>query len=386
MKFLHLADLHIGKLVNGFSMLEDQRHILRRVLSLAKEHEADAIVIAGDLYDRSQPPAEAVKLVSDFLDELAGRGIACFCVAGNHDSPERVAYVSSLMEREGIYVSPVFDGTLAHFELEDDQGPVTFWLMPYLRPVDVREHFPEAEVGQSYTEAVRTVLDSCQVDTNARNVLVAHQFVTAQGQETLRSDSELSVGGVDQVDADVFGAFDYLVLGHIHRPQRVGPDTLRYAGSPLKYSASEIRYPKSAPLVDLGPKGQVSIDLLPLEPLHDMRHIEGPLDDLVSEEVVADQAADDYLFVTLTDELPPVDALSRLRSVYPNVMGIEFQNSASDATGAAGVSLEELQRIDPMELFGRLFQEQNGRELSEGEREQVQKSLVHALGPEGSDD
>lgn len=387
MRLLHVGDLHIGKLVNGFSMLEDQRHILGQVLDVADRHQVDAVLIAGDLYDRSQPSAETVSLVSDFLGQMADRHLACFCVAGNHDSPERVAYASSLMRREGVYVSPVFDGSLAHFDLSDEWGRVTFWLMPYLRPVDVRDHYPDAPIGQDYTEAIRAVVEACPIDAETRNVLVAHQFVTVQGQTTQRSDSELSIGGLDAVDASVFDPFDYVALGHIHRPQRVGRDTLRYAGSPLKYSASEIPYPKSVCLVDLRAKGEASVDLVPLAPLHDMRRIQGPLEELVSAEVVQDQEADDYLFVTLTDEVQQPDALSRLRQAYPNVMGIDFQNAGTTAVGAAGLSLDEMRKMDPLDLFARLFEEQNGRQLMDEERDLVVSALAQTLGlaREGSD-
>ncbi|MEG0503609.1 MAG: exonuclease SbcCD subunit D, partial [Raoultibacter sp.] len=304
MKILHLADLHIGKQVNGFPLIEDQRFALEAVLAAARDHSVDALLLAGDLYDKSSPSAEAVCLLDWFFTEVATAGLPCYAIPGNHDSAERVAYVSGLLTRQGIHLAPIFDGRVTHHSLEDEHGPVTFWLLPFMKPAHVRAFFPDADIGQDYTAALRTVLADCPLETSQRNVLIAHQFVTSGTAEPERSDSELSVGGLDNVDASVFADFDYVALGHIHRPQRIGRDEVRYAGSLLKYSFSEIKYPKSATLVELGPKGTISITLLPLEPLHDMREIKGPLASLLADDVVTASKSDDYLHVVLTDEDP----------------------------------------------------------------------------------
>lgn len=385
MLLVHLADLHIGKQVNGFSLIEDQRFVLESVLSLAKARGADAILLAGDLYDKSSPSAEAVALLDWFFTEIVAANIPCFAVPGNHDSSERVAYVSGLLERQGIFIAPVFDGEIARFELADEHGPVTFWLIPFLKPVHVRPHFPEADIAQSYTEALRSVVDALPLDPTQRNVALAHQFVTAGSTEPERSDSELSVGGLDNVDASIFDAFDYVALGHIHRPQRIGRDTVRYAGSPLKYSFSEIRYPKSVPLIDLGPKGATSIELAPLTPLHDMREIKGPLAMLISPDVVAQGDPNDYIHAVLTDEHPVIDALARIRQVYPNTMAVDYDNARTRAGSSHTQNAPDVEKIEPIELFHRFFTEQNGSELTENQKQIAICALQAALGGEDSE-
>ena len=395
MKFLHLADLHIGKIVNGFSLLEDQRFALEQVLRLARERQADALLLAGDLYDKSAPSAEAVALLDWFLTQTAELELPCFAIPGNHDSAERVGYASQLLKRQGVYVPRTFDGTVEHFTLEDEHGPLTVWLLPFLKPVHVRAHFPEKadEIGQDYTAATRCVLEACDIDLSRRNVLVAHQFVTWNGTEPERSDSELTLGGLDNVDASVFDSFDYVALGHIHRPQRIGRDEVRYAGSLLKYSFSEIRYPKSAVLVELGAKGDaayaeadanagagapacdVRIELVPLPALRDMREIKGPLAELLSDEVAHAGNPLDYLHVVLTDEQPAIDALARARAVYPNVMALDYENARTKAQTDASVTSDEEEALTPFELFARFFELQNGTQLTENQAAIAREAL-----------
>lgn len=376
MRLLHIADLHIGKRVSEFSMLADQRHVLSQVVGLLREHMADVLLVAGDLYDKSAPSAEAVALVDWFLSEVAATGIPAVVIPGNHDSAERVAYAGGLLARQGIHVAPVFDGHVEPIELTDEHGPVRIWPIPFLRPATVRHFFPDAEV-ESYTDALRVVAQSCDTSVTSRNVAVAHQFVTSGGIAPERSDSELSVGGLDNVDASVFDAFDYVALGHIHRPQRVGRDSVRYAGSILKYSFSEARDTKSAVLAELGATGDdPRIELVPLTPLHDLRRVRGPLAELVSSEVVEAADAEDYLHVVLTDEHPALDAMARLRAVYPNVMGVEYDNAR---TRAAGLGPEDVapaeEDVSPLELFAEFYERQNGSELTEGQRRLVAEGL-----------
>lgn len=379
MRFLHLSDLHVGKRVNEFPMLEDQRHILRQVVDLAVERAADAVLIAGDLYDKSAPSAEAVALVDWFLDALVGAGLKVLAVAGNHDSAERVAYASGLLARQGVHLSPVYDGRIASVSLPDAFGEVTFWLVPFLKPASVRPFFSDVQV-ETYTDALRTALGSCAIDPAQRNVVLSHQFVTCGAEPTERTDSELSLGGIDNVDASVYDLFDYAALGHVHRPQRVGRDEVRYAGSPLKYSFSEIPGTKSVPVVDLGPKGSVSIELVELVPLHDMRRIHGPLEALVDPSVVGGADPADYLRVILTDEQPVLDALARLRAVYPNVMAVEYDNARTRATGGRGeeAALCDVDERSPFELFSAFYERQNGAALSEGQCRVVREALEEA--------
>ena len=383
MRLLHLADLHLGKTVNGFSQTDDQRHILHEALRIAQDESVDAILLAGDLYDRSSPSAEAVSLLDGFLTRAADLGIAVLAIPGNHDSAERVAYAAGPLSRQGIYLAPAFDGSVRRVVLEDEHGPVAFWLLPFLKPASVRCFFPEADIGQDYTAALRTVLASCALDAAQRNVLLCHQFVTVGGAAPDRTDSELSLGGLDNVDASVFDAFDYVALGHVHRPQRVGRDQVRYAGSPLKYSLSEARDRKSAVLVDLGPKREgercaVRIELAPLEPLRDLRRITGPLAELVSDEVMRSADANDYIHAVLTDATPVIDALARLRAAYPNVMSMEYAAQSRAADTSPAPDRGEAPQESPFELFERFFEERNGFPLTTRQAQRVRHVLEYA--------
>lgn len=366
MKFLHLADLHIGKIVNSYNLIEDQRFALEGILDMAVARQIDALVLAGDIYDKAQPSAEAIALVDWLLTETCRRGIKILGIPGNHDSDDRVAYAQGILKNQGVFFPPRFDGNVAHVELFDEHGPVTFWLLPFLKPAHARPYFPDAEIGSSYTEALRCVLDACEIDRTQRNVLVAHQFVTATGAETERTASELNLGGVDNVDASVFDAFDYVALGHVHRPQRIGRDTCRYAGSLLKYSFSEARFPKSAVLVTLEEKKDdtpgncVCFEQVTYPVLHDLREIKGPLDDLTNDALIPLEGRNDYLHVTLTDEFAHPDALARIRAAYPNVMAIdrEVSTGTGPESDHPAASPDDL---DPLKLFEDFFEAQMGK-------------------------
>lgn len=372
MRFLHIGDLHIGKHVNGFSMLEDQQFILDQVLRMAQTHEVDALLLAGDLYDKSTPSAEATAELDRFLTAASKAGLKVFAIPGNHDSAERVGYGQQLMEESGVYVSPAFDGTMAHHVLEDEHGPLHVWMLPFVKPAHVRPFFPEAEI-RDYTDAIKQVINASSVlgssdgQANERHICIAHQFVVSSGAEPERSDSELNIGGLDSVDCSLFDAFDYVALGHIHRPQRIGRDTVRYSGSPLKYSYSEVRYPKSAVLVTMGAAGtEPEWELLPFTPLRDLREIRGTLKELLDPEVVSAANPEDYLHVILTDETPATDVLGRLRQTYPNVMSVDYDNTSTRHVGTAHTAeLESVQQLTTFELFQQFFEKQHGKELSE---------------------
>lgn len=396
MKLLHVSDLHIGKTVCEFSMIDDQKHILQQIIDMALKHHVDALLVAGDVYDKSSPSAEAVSLVDWFLTQLANNHIKTFICAGNHDSAERIAYANSLLQNNGIYISAVFgpsceqDGpqtNIAHYTFEDEYGPVTFWLIPFVKPVHVRSLFPDANI-ESYTDALKAVCDDCHVDTTQRNVALVHQFVTATGTSTERSESELNLGGLDNVDFHTFDVFDYVALGHIHGPQRIGRDTCRYSGTPLKYSASEVRQHKSACLITLGEKdhGQSSIEyeLLPYQPLHDMRAIRGTLEELTSSEVLNAANPHDYVHVTLTDESIPVNAMQLLRRHYPNVMSLMVDNQQTHAQGALSQASENLlsERKNPLDYFADFFELQAGKALAGTQLELAQTELEDLLGSE----
>ncbi len=377
MKFLHTADLHIGKQFRGFSLIEDQRFILERVLSLAEEHAVDGLLLAGDLYDKSNPSAEAVALLDWFFTEAAARHIAVFAIPGNHDSAERVGYASALLAREGVMVPPVFGSPLLPHTLTDEFGEVDVWLLPFLRPSEVRHAYPDADIGTSYTKAVKTVIDALALDERHRNVLLCHQFVVAGDERPVLSDSELSVGGIDQVDASVFEPFEYVALGHLHRPQRIGKETYRYAGSPLKYSTSEIPFEKSTVLIELAAKGTpAQTTLLPLRPLRVLRLVKGTLSELISGE-----SSGDFVVAQLTDEAPPLDPFRRLRAVFPFLVGIEYVSPHADrpTSEAPQEDAEDLELLSPIDLFARFYEEQNDKPLTEAQIAIVKEEMERAL-------
>lgn len=363
MKLIHLSDLHLGKRVCEFSMLEDQKHILWEILRVVDEEKPDGVIIAGDVYDKSVPPAEAVALLDEFLVRLSGMVPGVYMISGNHDSAERIAFGGRLMKESGIFLSPVFSGDVSPCVLSDEHGEVRIWMLPFVKPVDVRHAYPEEEIGD-YTAAVRTVVEHMGIDPSARNILVAHQFVTG----AVRSESEdVSVGGMDNVDASVFDAFDYVALGHLHGPQSVGRETVRYCGTPLKYSFSEKDHVKSVTVVELGEKGTVKVRTVPLVPKHDMREIRGTYNELTLRTNYEGTAVDDYLRVILTDEEDEPDALTKLRTIYPNIMRLEYDNKRTRASSEIGMA-EEAERRSGIELFGEFYAAQNGQDMNEEQR------------------
>ena len=364
MKFVHLSDLHLGKRVNEFSMLEDQRYILLRILQIIGDERPDAVIIAGDVYDKSIPPAEAVTLFDEFLVRLAGMKQQVFVISGNHDSAERIAFGGRLMDASGIHMAPVFSGRTDPFVMNDKYGEIRIYMLPFIKPTDVRHAYP-GENADTYTEALHTAISHMNVDPSVRNILAAHQFVTGAA----RSESEdVSVGGMDNVDVSVFGMFDYVALGHIHGPQHISRETIRYCGTPLKYSFSEKDHQKSVTIVTMEGKGKTEIRTVPLEPLHDMREIRGTYNELTLKANYEGTATDDYLHVILTDEDDVPDALTRLRTVYPNIMKLDYDNTRTRNTGCMTIS-EEIKQKSEIELFELFYEKQNGRRMSEEQRQ-----------------
>ena len=378
MKFLHLADLHIGKRVCEHNMLDEQVYILREILGIVCEEHPDAVLIAGDVYDKSVPSAEAVAVLDDFLVKLSATGTKVFVLSGNHDSAERIAFGGRLMKGMGVYMSPVYNGEFAPVTLKDEMGEVDLWMLPFVRPADVRAHLESDEDRDAvtdYTSAMRMAIAQMKFTEGRRNVLVAHQFVT--GAE--RSESEENVGGLDNVDASVFEKFDYVALGHIHKPQNVMKDMggtvrARYSGTPLKYSLSEAAHAKSVTVVELG--AALQLREVPLKPLHDVREIRGSFAELVSPEfrtaqVAAGNKLDDFVYVKLTDENDVPDAAQKLRGIYPNLMMLDYDNERTRNQQIA-VGVEAVEKKSPMQLFGEFFEEMTRREMNPEELEFVQ--------------
>lgn len=379
MKFLHLADLHLGKRVNGFSMLEDQAHILRQILAILDDEQPDGVLIAGDVYDKSVPSVEAVGLLDGFLTELRARGVPVLLISGNHDSPERLAFGGRVMDSCGIHISPVYDGALAPVTLHDAFGPVHVWLLPFVKPAHVRRWFPDADI-ESYTDAVAEAVARMDIDTAARNVLVTHQFVTGGARS---GSEELSVGGTDNVDSGVFAPFDYVALGHLHGAQHIGRETIRYAGSPLKYSFSEARQHKSVTVVTLGEKGDVQVRTVALTPLRELREIRGSYDELTARSFYEHTTyRSDYLHLILTDEQDVFDAMSRLRTIYPYLMTLDYDNARTRAAGGMSVPAEA-ERRTPLELFEALYQCQNHQPMSEVQRAYIAQLMEQIMEVQG---
>lgn len=360
---MHLSDLHLGKRVNEFSMIEDQKYILEQILSLLDREAADAVLMAGDIYDKPVPPAEAVQLFDRFLTELADREIPIFAVSGNHDSAERLSFGSRIMSGQNVFISPVYDGSTARFTLTDDWGEVCVHLLPFIRPSAVRRAFEKEEI-HTYQDAVQTAVEQIRPDTEVRNLLVAHQFVT--GASRCESE-EITVGGIDNVDAAVFDSFDYVALGHIHSPQHIGRKEVRYCGTPLKYSFSEADQEKSVTVAELREKGNVSVTVYPLRPLRDMRKIRGTYLEVTARSFYQNMNTEDYLHITLTDEDDIPDAMQKLRVIYPNVMRLEYDNRRTREEQDIKITEETVQKSD-LELFEEFYELQNNQPMTDEQR------------------
>lgn len=374
MKLIHLSDLHIGKRVNERSMLEDQEYILLQILRIIDEERADAVLIAGDVYDKSVPSADAVTLFDDFLCLLAKRNLPVLIISGNHDSPERLAFGNRLLENSGIYISPVYNGQVESVTLSDGYGEVVFWLLPFLKPAHVKRFYPDEGI-ESYTDAVRVAVEKMGIDDTRRNILLTHQFVT--GASTCESE-EIHVGGTDNVDASVFGKFDYVALGHIHGPQNIGDHRIRYCGTPLKYSFSEESHHKSVTVVNLGAKGELELQLRPLTPKHDLRSIRGTFGELNDKAFYENTATDDYLHIILTDEEDVPEAVGKLRVIYPNLMKLTYDNTRTRTNQIVG-GAEDVQHKSPLELFDELYELQNNQPMSDEQRAFTQELIDSIL-------
>lgn len=364
MRFLHLSDLHLGKSVHEFSMLEDQEYILKVILNIVDSEQPQAVLISGDVFDRTIAPTEALRLFDDFLDGLVRRSIEVFIISGNHDSADRLAFGSRMMEKSGIHISRVYNGEIDPYILTDEFGEINIFLLPFIKPVQIKRLFPEIEIS-TWTEAVKVVVDNLNIDDNNRNILLAHQFVT--GAITCESE-EFNIGGADNVDAAIFATFDYVALGHLHRAQSIGRETLRYCGTPLKYSFSEANHKKSVSIVDFGEKGSISINEIPLIPKRDMLEIRGKYLEITSRDFYQALNTDNYYRITLTDEEDQLDALGKLRVIYPNLMRLDYDNKRTRTQGYVAEAADTSQ-YTPIQLFDMLYEEQNGQPLSEPQRD-----------------
>ena len=365
MKFLHLSDLHIGKRVNEIPMIEDQKYILDEILQIADDEKPKAVLISGDVYDTGVPSVEALSLFKEFICSLAEKNIEILIISGNHDNAARLSCYGSLIENSGVHISPVYSGSVKPVVLNDEYGKISFWMLPFIKPANVRSVFPDAEI-ESYTDACKIAVENMDINTDERNVILTHQFVT--GAKTC-GDEEISVGGTDNVSSAVFDVFDYVALGHIHGQQNIGSNRVRYCGTPLKYSFSEIKHHKSVTVVELKEKGNLEIHLVPLNPKHDLREIKGFFNELYDKELYSE----DYIHVILTDEEDVPEAVGRLCTVYPNIMHLSYENTRTSQNQVIDFS-NDVQSKSPIELFEELYFKQNNRNMSE-----VQKNFAIEL-------
>lgn len=376
MKILHTSDLHIGKRVSDYSMIDEQKFILDEILDIAQDEQPDAIILAGDIYDKSIPSAEAVSLFDEFLVGLAKLGKSIFIISGNHDSPERISFASRIMEVSKIYLSPVYDGTISPVILHDGETEVAFYMLPFIKPSVVLHYAEEGTEIKTYDDAMRYVINKMEIDKSRRNVLIAHQYVT--GAE--RSESEdMVIGGLDNVDASAFDSFDYVALGHLHRPQNCGRETIRYSGSPLKYSISEVYDKKSVTIIEIKADEAPVIKERALTPLHDWHDLRGTYDELTSKDYYDGKGyQEDYVRITLTDDDDIPDGMRKLRTIYHRLTELLYDNKRTRA-GMTNIGKPlNVNKLNPTQLFGELFEKQNAQPLSDKQSEYI-KGLIDQI-------
>lgn len=360
MKLIHLSDFHIGKRVNEFSMLEDQEYILTKIINVIDDEKPDGVMITGDIYDKSVPSAEAVQLFDDFLVRLSKRGPKVFVISGNHDSPERIAFGSRLMNSSGVHMSPVYDGEVEPIAIADSFGTVNVFMLPFIKPAHVKRYYPEEDIS-TYSDAIQLAIRHMEIDPGNRNILITHQFVTGAA----RCDSEdIAVGGSDNVDVSVFAPFDYVALGHIHSPQNVGSETVRYCGTPLKYSFSEAKHSKSVTVVELLGKGHVVVRTIPLVPKRDLIEIKGTYMEVTARSFYSGIDTNAYLHITLTDEEDIPDAIGKLQSIHPNIMKLDYDNRRTRSNTEI-IGADDMESKTPIELFSEFYEKQNNQPISE---------------------
>ena len=371
MKIIHLADLHIGKRVNEFSMIDDQKYILNQILEIIDKEKPDAVIIAGDVYDKQVPSIEALELLDSFISDISKRKTTTFIISGNHDSAERLAFGSSLMAMGKIYISPVYNGKISKYTLKDDFGSANFYLLPFVKPSHVKRFFPDEKI-ESYTDAIKVVVDNLKLDTSEINILIAHQFVTGASRT---ESEEISVGGLDNVDASVFEDFDYVALGHIHRPQKIGTERIRYCGTPLKYSFSEVNDTKSVSIIEINSKEDFNLRMIPLIPKRDMRKIRGTYEELTTKNSYENTNTDDYIHVTLTDEFNVADAIQKLRVIYKNIMKLEYDNIRTRESRKINLDNMVIENKNPLEIFSEFYKLQNNKEMDDEQKKIIKKIM-----------
>ena len=376
---MHLGDLHLGRSILEQSLIEDQKYILNSIINIIEEKSIDVVMLCGDIYDKSIPSIEAVNLFSDFLTNLVKLSVKVLIISGNHDSKDRLCFGNDLFVSNGIYIEGGFDGNLKKIVFSDEYGNINFYMLPFIKPYDVRLCYSENNID-SYDEMIKIIIDNADIDANERNVIMLHQFVTASGVDVIRSDSEvMSLGGIDNVDVSNFDSFDYVAMGHIHRAQKLVRDTVRYCGSPLKYSFSEVNHNKSVPIIEFKEKEDISIELVDLVPLRDMRVIKGPIDRLIDKDIVSLGNSEDYINAIITDNDYVMDAIGKLRRVYKNVLKIDYCNVRTGNNIDYDEMIDfDIKQRNELDLFSEFYKKQNNIDLDENKSKLV-KDIVSSL-------
>ena len=380
MRILHLADLHLGKILQEQPLIEDQKYMLEEIIKKVQEENIEIILISGDIYDRSIPQTDAVDMLDYFLNKLIkDLKKQVFMISGNHDSKERLGFGNKIFENDGLYISSKYEGQIKKVELQDEYGKLNIYLLQFIKPVEVKKYFEDEIL--SYDETIKKIIEKENIDETQRNIILTHQFVTCIGEEVERTDSEtISLGGIDNVDISNYDKFDYVAIGHVHRPQRIGRDTARYAGTMLKYSFSEVNHKKTIPIIDFKEKGNINIKLVELTPLRDMREIKGPIEELTKKENYKNTNTEDYIKAIITNEEPVYDAIGQIRKVYPNVLKLEIQNSKSSVSqnDEKEKELQNIKNKSEVELFNEFYKFQNYTELND-EQTQVIENIVKEI-------
>ena len=377
MKILHLADLHLGKILQEQSLIEDQEYMLKEIIKIIKNEDIGAVLISGDVYDRSVPPAEAVNLLDNFLKILIKElKIKVFIISGNHDSKDRLGFGSKIFEDEGLYIESKYNGNLRKIEIEDEYGKLNIYMLPFIKPVEVKQYF-EDDLENNYNTAINKIIKKEKINKEERNIILVHQFVTAGTVEPERSESEiLTLGGIENVDVSNFDDFDYVAIGHVHRPQKIGRDTARYAGTMLKYSFSEINHNKTVPIIDFKEKGNIEINLKELAPIRDMREIKGPIEELLKKENYEKGNINDYIKAIITNEETVYDAIGQIRRIYPNTLKLEIRNSKTiNSVEEQNLNLEKVKKKSELELFSDFYKSQNNVDL-DGNQKEIIKDII----------
>ncbi len=379
MKFIHLSDLHIGKTILEQSILEDQEYMLNQIIKIIEEEKIEVVLIAGDIYDRSVPSSEAVNLLDSFLNTLIKKlKLKVFIISGNHDSKERLNFGSKIFENDGLYIQTSYDGFIRNVPLKDEYGKINIYMMPFVKPADVKRYFEEEIEG--YDNAFRKIMGKENINQEERNIILTHQFITAGNSEPEKCESEtLVLGGTENVDISNFDAFDYVAIGHIHGPQRIGRDTARYSGTMLKYSFSEVNHKKSVVVMDFKEKGNLNFKLVSLKPLRDMRVIEGPIEELLKEENYKETNLNDFIRAIITNEEPVYDAIGQIRKVYPNTLRLDIKNSKSAQNLESDFTkIDNIKQKDELELFDEFFEFQNNVHLTEKQKE-IMRNIINEV-------